>query len=82
MDEKKLRELMETCSESVRESLGEEFAKLGYILLVRTREVGNGYYAIASDVGDTKLISATLHMGALLVEREPERMMRPRGKVH
>lgn len=83
MDNREMKEMMLAAGREVEEVIGtERFRKMGYILIVRTREAGkSGFYAITSDVEDRGLVASTLGIAAVLVERDPERMIRPEGET-
>lgn len=85
MEEKKLQDLMERACAAVRKELGDEFEKLGYIVVVRTREAGDGFYVIGSDVDNNDLIAHTLHIAGTMVARNPTRLVRTKknkGNMH
>lgn len=75
VEDAELEKMMVECTTAIREAMGGRFEEMGYILVVRSREVGRGFYLVASDVADKEAISWTLGAAALMVQREPGRMI-------
>lgn len=82
MDEEKIKAFLTEASEQVREVLGEDFEDVGFIIIMRTRVAGPGWFAIASDVEKVDLVNSTLRAAVRLTDFEPERVVRPFGRAH
>lgn len=82
MDEDKISSILIQASIAVAAAIGDDIDKLGFMLVIRTRDAGKGWLTISSDVTDLSVVAEALQHAAHVAKHEPDRLYRHKQTIN